>query len=97
LLLLAGSILILLPSWDNVAFEMPQTRIYANKAEKQKAYRQRLAEGLNKQQEMNATAREIAALARRVGVARPKAPDWEALEKVAAMLSGYIETRANCD
>lgn len=76
---------------------MASTRMYANNAEKQKAYRQRLAEGLNKQQQMSETAREIAALARRVGVARPKAPDWEALEKVSAMLSGYIETRANCD
>ncbi len=84
-------------SWGNVTHEMPQTKIYASKAEKQKAYRKRLAEGLNHRQEMNATAREIAALARRVGVARPKAPDWEALEKVSAMLSGYIETRANCD
>jgi hypothetical protein len=76
---------------------MASNRIHASNAERQKAYRQRLAEGLNKQQEMNATAREIAALARRLGIARPKAPDWEALEKVSAMLSGYIETRANCD
>jgi hypothetical protein len=76
---------------------MGRPRIYANKAEKQKAWRERNAESLNRQKEMGETAREIAALARRVGIATPKTRDWEALRKVADMLSGYIETRANCD
>ncbi len=76
---------------------MGRPRIYENGAEKQKAYRERAAEKIERRKEMGATAREIAAIARKVGIASEKAPDWDALRTVADMLSRYPETRTNCD